>query len=239
MPFYQQIANGNYVVPPNTAPNAADNTVGGMMMAQFAQRNYTWPANAAQILSDFHNHMQMFWTWDPSQVNGNGAGLLDGTRMSGYCGQLAQAFMALLRTPAPFGFGVQAATAEYQPATEMFLANHPGPVFNLNANVLRHDWDTNGRANAPFYAWGNHIVVSSGGQFYDPCYNATYAALSQMAPYSVSLNSALVNNAIVIESATVTSITGDEYTFQNVQQGSDARNTHRLASLIASEDFPV
>lgn len=239
MPFYQQIANGNFIVPPATAANANDDTVGGILMAQFAQRNYTWPANAAQILSDFHNHMQMFWTWDPSQVAGTGAGLLDGTRMSGYCGQLAQAFEALLRTPAPFGFGVQAATAEYQPATEMFLANHPGPVFGLESNVLRHDWDTNARAFAPVYAWGNHIVVQCGGQYYDPCYNAIYPALPNMAPYSVTLNSALVNNAIVIESATVVSTTGDEYTFQNVDQGSDARASHRLASLIVSDDFPV
>ena len=238
MPIYQSLVQNNFVVPLGTPANAAANTVGGMLMAQFAQRHQTWPANAPQILDTFHNHMQMFWTWDPSQVAGNGAALLDGMHMRGYCGQLASAFKALLCAPAPYGFGVKDAdTAEHVPAADLFLANHPGPVFDLKPNVLAHDWATSARAFLPLYAWGNHIVVRQGGRFYDPCYNRIYPSLTSMERYAVRYNAQMVGNSL--QMPTATTVGGPTYTFQNVQQGSQERSRHPLSALVAPAGLPA
>jgi hypothetical protein len=240
MPIYQLLAQNKFILPPGTPADAADNTVGGMLMAQFAEKGWTWAANAVQIMDSFHNQMEMFWKWDPSRMMGAGAALLDGTPMSGYCGQLAHAFEALLRSPAPYGFGLAAETKEYQPTTELFIANHLGPVFNLGANVLRNDWASQGRPFLPLYAWGNHIVVLESGKYYDPCYNAVYNTLQQMARFSVKYDKPRLDKGrMLFETATVTATTGASYSFGITQQGSTARSRHPLAILIAPGGLPA
>ncbi len=210
-------------------------------MERFQVQGQTWPAHAANIMDTFHNHMEMFWTWDPAHVTSNGASLLDGTKSSGYCGQLAHAFLALLRAPAPHGFGVEATTEEYKPdGPDLFIANHPGPLFNLAANVLRHDWENQAQPFLPLYGWGNHIVVKQGDKYFDPCYNAIYAALPDMARYAVKFNVLMVKNIMTIATATATPTPGHgTYTFGNVQVGSNAKNRHPLAILIAPDNLPT
>jgi hypothetical protein len=157
--------------------------------------------------------------------------------MRGYCGQLAGAFAALLRSPAPYGFGVVADTDEHTPVADLFIANHPGPVFDLKPNVLRHDWATNGRPFLPLYAWGNHIVVRQGGRFYDPCYNRVYPTKTAMERYVVRYNAQMVG--IHLQMATATTVGAPAHTFQNVQQGSPERLRHPLAALVAPVGLPA
>ncbi|GBC62142.1 hypothetical protein DENIS_3105 [Desulfonema ishimotonii] len=122
--------------------------------------------------------------------------MLDQSDLSGECAQLVSGFKALLRAPAPYGFGLgeqQVASEEWpKGGVILFVVNHARVCFGLSANVLKPDW---ARYNAAdrfqnLYAWGNHKVlkVSCDGKirYFDPCYNQVYLLPGEMADQTLT-----------------------------------------------------
>jgi hypothetical protein len=155
-------------------------------------------ANIADMIAIVAEFQNLGWTWDPN-VGGrspeNGRQLLDRQIAAigrGECGWLAHALNELLAAPAPYGFGVVGAvTQTYDGNGEGFVSPHAGVVHNLPANISQQ----NGVTLSQSYKWGDHVVVSYLGRYWDPSYNTSYANLQGMASHLiVNMHSTLIGN---------------------------------------------
>jgi hypothetical protein len=194
MAIYAQLQTASYS-PVGLNAMSWNGTRGKAIMDQFAVSQATMPFTADQIavaMDLYYQAMQGHWTWNPRSASANGAGLLDQDDLDGECAQLAWGFLTLLRSPAPYGFGLsqtQASILEW-PGTGspiiLFVAEHAGAHFGLHPNILKNDWANLGGAMRfqNSYAWGNHKVVRvdvGGSMYFDPCYNEVYLLPHEMA----------------------------------------------------------
>jgi hypothetical protein len=197
MAVYQQLQEGDYVITATINAAAWIGTRGKDIIEEFAVSDAPMPfledriANAMHL---FNREMQNARKWKPTGASAAGGGMLDAQNLTGECAQLVSAFKALLRSPAPYGFGLpdtDIASEEWPVGREilLFVVKHTGPVFGLYPNVLKTDWDKLAGANRfqGMYGWGNHKVlrVNCGGRtrYFDPCYNNVYLLASDMADW--------------------------------------------------------
>lgn len=151
--------------------------------------NVTPANNMALLNTRFHQFLtNRGWRWEPAVAGASynaGARLLDGTVTQGECGYPAFALAYIIQAPPPYGFGMgvgSAAVVTYSGAhNNGFISNHANALPGPQPNITRPA----GGALAGFYYWDNHKVVQYGGQFYDPNYNAIYAAPAGMAVASL------------------------------------------------------
>jgi hypothetical protein len=185
----------NLYPPVNAVDIAAwPNSVGGRIMAAVPGNTATTVAEMTALVNAFQG---LGWTWNPN-IGGRGRGkgreLLDrhiANIGSGECGYLAHALNELLAAPAPYGFGiVGSVTATYDGAANAhgFLSVHNGNVHNLPPNTSL----PNGVALQNVRRWGDHVVVSYLGRYWDPSYDTHYPNLHSMATHNFTIHSALI-----------------------------------------------
>lgn len=172
-------------------PNAPSRLTPGYRIMQAAARAGVTPANIGTeasmnaLVAAFHGVLSTEFVWTPSQGGANGRIVLDGERRTGECRFLAEALRVLLISPAPYGFGVDAArvtVATYDSGGNGFIARHVGVHYGLSACVV----DPANRARTDYYRWGDHKVVRFIDRYWDVCYNTAYAQLADMAYYTFS-----------------------------------------------------
>ncbi len=239
---YQVIKNNNFVVPATVSAVTMGNTPGVRIMAKVQRKNLRLDTAAEKILKIFHQEMQNLWTWDPTGASAFGGPLLDGQTMRGECKQLATAFYALLKTPAPYGFGMSSLDEQNNVVTwppsqsgKSFISQHDQEYFGCKANVLKPNWQSLVGDNRfqPLRGWGDHKVVAvpllGTTLYFDPCYNKVYLLIEEMAEYVIEgTDFNFVNKVAVVYSRARHRI-GERVRFKNV--GGDTPQALTIGAL--------
>ena len=192
----------------STETDAWANSLGGKVMAKASSNSWTPVNNMTQITDAFYKELVNFeWIWTPSNKeskNEFAAKMLDGKMTHAQCALPVKAFIMLLTTKAPHGFGLQGgdvklatykgmeaciganngtpessvAIVEAPCNTRGFYSAHPETgVHGLKPNIL----DPKSQKTINLYGWENHKVVEYKGRYWDVCYNKSYTTLQEMA----------------------------------------------------------
>jgi hypothetical protein len=161
--------------------------LGLQIMVQAHTAGYTMPNDMAALVTLFKQVIAPHFEWRPKHGGSDGGAVLDGTKKFGECAYLAHALFLLLTAPVPFGFGLVAGPGlkveTYEGASdEGFIADHVGIHYGLSSNTV----DPANSARLNLYRWGDHKVVRYHGSFWDQCYDAQYAQLSDMARWNIT-----------------------------------------------------
>src|SRR5688500_6394485 len=109
MALYATLQDGRFASTVTVSPASWTGTRGKTIMDQLAASKEPMPFledRIAVALDLYHEAMKGHWTWKPQGASGLGGALLDQADMTGECAQLVSGFKALLRSPAPYGFGL-------------------------------------------------------------------------------------------------------------------------------------
>lgn len=181
--LYERVTANPAAVPTAAQLLAHPATVGGLFMnaQNFAQ------LDAANVLATTNTlNAQLIatgWTWDPGAAGNTafaGCQLLQGSIARGECAKVAQALRITLTAANPYGL-VQAANnftvSTYSGAYQNgFIAVHPT---TLNLDPTLYSYATGNRVNYRY--WIDHKTMTYGGDYYDACYNTSYANEPAMA----------------------------------------------------------